>query len=52
MIIQYQKTNNEMRELQGKGFSYEKIINGKIRAIDWNTFMTKNSNRNHLMYSF
>ena len=44
MIIQYQKTNNETRELQGKGFAYEKVINGKIREIDWNSFMTKNSN--------
>ena len=44
MIIQYQKTNNESRELLGKGFAYEKVINGKIREIDWNTFTTKNSN--------
>ena len=38
MIIQYQKTKKEYRELQTPKFSYEKIINGKIREIDWNSF--------------
>jgi len=38
MIIQYQRTKNETRELQKDGFSYEKIINGKIRKIDWSSF--------------
>ena len=33
MIIQYQKTNNESRELQGKGFAFEKVINGKIKEF-------------------
>jgi hypothetical protein len=44
MIIQYQETKNETRKLQGKGFAYEKVINGKIKEIDWSTFITKNSN--------
>ena len=38
MIIQYQTTNNENRELQKSGFAYEKIINGKIKEIEWDTF--------------
>ena len=38
LIVQYQRTRNESRELQKKGFAYEKIINGKITEIDWNTF--------------
>lgn len=41
MIIQYQKTKNESRELQGKGFAYEKVINGKIREINWKDFKIK-----------
>ena len=35
MVIQYQKTQNEDRQLQDKGFAFEKIINGKISEIDW-----------------
>lgn len=38
MIIQYQRTKNDSRELQKDGFAYEKIINGKIRKIDWSSF--------------
>ena len=38
MIIQYQRTKNDSRELQKPKFAYEKIINGKIRKIDWSTF--------------
>lgn len=38
MVIQYQKTAKEERELQGKGFAYEKIIDGKIREIDWSDY--------------
>lgn len=41
MIIQYQKTKNETRELQGEGFAFEKIINGKIKEIDWDAFNAK-----------
>ncbi len=41
MIIQYQKTSNETRELQGDGFSFEKIINGKIKEMDWDAFNAK-----------
>ncbi|MHA1703596.1 MAG: hypothetical protein ACTSWK_15175, partial [Promethearchaeota archaeon] len=44
MIIQYQRTKNDSRELQESGFAYEKIINGKISEIDWNTFTLKSSN--------
>lgn len=38
MIIQYQETKNATRKLQGKGFAYEKIINGKTSEIDWANF--------------
>lgn len=38
MIIQYQRTKNDSRELQKDGFAYEKIINGKISKIDWSSF--------------
>jgi len=38
MVIQYQRTKNDSRELQKKKFAYEKIINGKIRKIDWSSF--------------
>lgn len=34
MFIQYQHTQNESRELNRKGFAFEKVINGKIREID------------------
>lgn len=44
MIVQYQETKNDTRKLQGKGFAYEKVINGKISSIDWNTFLAKESN--------
>ena len=44
MIIQYQRTKNDSRELQESGFAYEKIINGKISEIDWNTFTLESSN--------
>ncbi len=37
MIVQYQRTANESRKLQDRGFAYEKVINGKIREIDWNS---------------
>lgn len=40
MVIQYQKTKNSSRQLQGKGFAYEKIINGKIKEINWNTYLS------------
>ena len=43
MIIQYQRTKNESRELEEKGFAYEKVINGKINEIDWNTFSIKSA---------
>lgn len=41
MILQYQKTSNDSRKLQGKGFAFEKVINGPIREIDWTNFITK-----------
>lgn len=44
MIVQYQETKHDERELQGKGFAYEKIINGKIREIEWNTFLEDEPN--------
>ena len=34
MIVQYQHTQNELRELNKKGFAFEKVINGKTREID------------------
>ncbi len=46
IIVQYQKTRNDSRKLQGKGFAYEKIINGKISEIDWNNYSLTNSNWN------
>ncbi len=41
MVIQYQTTNNDKRELKGGGFAYEKIINGEIKEIDWSSFETE-----------
>ena len=38
MIIQYQETKNDSRQLQGKGFAYEKIIGGNTKIIDWDNF--------------
>ncbi len=38
IIVQYQQTNKDSRELQKEGFAYEKIINGKIKTINWNNF--------------
>jgi hypothetical protein len=38
IIVQYQLTDNNTRELQKKGYAYEKLINGKIKSIDWNSF--------------
>lgn len=38
MIIQYQTTKNDNRELQNNGYAYEKIINGRIKEIDWDAF--------------
>ena len=38
MIVQYQRTKNELRELQDRGFAFEKIINGEIKELDWNTY--------------
>lgn len=38
IIIQYQTTKNDRRELQKNGFAYEKVINGKIKKVEWDTF--------------
>ncbi len=38
LIVQYQLTKNNSRELQKKGFAFQKIINGKITPINWNKF--------------
>jgi len=38
IVVQYQLTKNETRELQKKGYAYQKIINGKVKPIDWNSF--------------
>jgi len=38
LIVQYQKTKNESRELQRDGYAFEKKINGKIKKIDWDKF--------------
>ena len=38
MVIQYQTTKNDSRKLQKKGFAYEKIINGTIKEVEWETF--------------
>ncbi len=37
MIVQYQRTKYASRKLQDKGFAFEKIINGDIKEIDWNS---------------
>ena len=44
MVIQYQRTKNDSRKLQEKGFAYEKIINGKINEIDWDNISTETPN--------
>ncbi len=41
LIVQYQRTSAPERKLNGKGFAFEKVINGKISEINWNTFFTK-----------
>lgn len=38
MVIQYQRTSNDVRALQGKGFAFEKVINGGISEVDWTDF--------------
>jgi len=38
IIVQYQRTKNEVRKLQDRGFAFEKIINGEIKEIDWSTY--------------
>ncbi|KAA3616314.1 MAG: hypothetical protein DWQ05_11280 [Calditrichaeota bacterium] len=38
MVVQYQRTKNDSRELQETGFAFEKIINGRITEIDWKSF--------------
>jgi hypothetical protein len=43
MNIQYQRTNAPTRLFQEKGFAFEKIISGKSREIDWNTFIINNT---------
>jgi len=44
MIIQYQHTQNESRELNRKGFAFEKIINGRIREFDVNLLKAQTLN--------
>ena len=39
MFIQYQRTQNESRELNKEGFAFEKVINGRIREIDLNLLL-------------
>ena len=43
MVIQYQRTISDKRELRDKGFAFEKIINGKKKEIDWNNYRIKKS---------
>ena len=38
IVVQYQLTKNDSRELQKKGYAYQKIIKGKVESIDWNRF--------------
>ena len=38
IVVQYQLTKNDTRELQKKGYAYQKIIKGKVESIDWNRF--------------
>lgn len=38
IVVQYQLTKNDSRELQKKGYAYQKIIKGKVKAIDWDRF--------------
>ncbi len=35
MVVQYQMTHKDDRQLQDKGFAFEKVINGKTSEIDW-----------------
>ncbi len=35
MVVQYQMTHKDNRQLQDKEYAFEKVINGKITAIDW-----------------
>ncbi len=38
LVVQYQRTKNDSRELQQDGYAFEKKINGKIKKIDWDNF--------------
>ena len=38
LVVQYQLTKNDSRELQKDGYAFQKVIKGKVSAIDWNNF--------------
>lgn len=38
LVVQYQRTSNDTRELQQDGFAFEKKIKGKIKKINWDNF--------------
>ena len=38
LVVQYQRTSNDTRELQQDNFAFEKKIKGKIKKIDWDNF--------------
>jgi len=38
IVVQYQLTKNDSRELQNKGYAFQKIIGGKVTSVDWNDF--------------
>lgn len=38
LVVQYQRTKNDSRELQKDGYAFEKKINGKVKKIDWDKF--------------
>lgn len=46
MIVQYQRTKYDKRKLQGKGFVFEKVINGNIKEMEWNSSLHNLSNWN------
>jgi hypothetical protein len=46
MIVQYQRTKYDKRKLQDQGFAFEKVINGNIREMEWDSNLHNVSNWN------
>lgn len=38
LVVQYQLTKNDSRELQKDGYAFQKVVKGKVSGIDWNNF--------------